>query len=73
MEITTNNIHKDTVVWNATATDQLFINELAPSTSKSIVNIYNLEGRLLSKLPPNQIVLVEYDNGLFEKRMLLRK
>lgn len=72
MEITTNNIHKDTIVWNATAIDQLFINELAPSTSKSIVNIYNLEGKILSRVPQNQFVLIEYDNGFFEKRIVVQ-
>ena len=72
MEITTNSTHKDTIVWSAIAYDNLFLNELSNHSSESIVNIYNLEGKILSKPTPNNIVLIKYENGLIEKRIIIQ-
>ena len=71
MEITTNNTHKDTVVWSATALENLFLTELDASAKGKILNVYNLEGKMISKSITNQIVLVEFENGIIEKRFVL--
>ena len=71
MEITTNNTHKDTVVWSATALDNLFLTELDASAKGEILNVYNFEGKMISKSITNQIVLVEFENGTIEKRFVL--
>ena len=71
MEITTNNTHKDTVVWSATALDNLFLTELDTSVKGEILNVYNLEGKMISKSITNQIVLIEFENGTIEKRFVL--
>ena len=71
MEITTNNTHKDTVVWRATALENLFLTELDASAKGKILNVYNLEGKMISKSITNQIVLVEFENGIIEKRFVL--
>ena len=71
MEITTNNTHKDTVVWSATALENLFLTELDASAKGKILNVYNLEGKMISKSITNQFVLVEFENGIIEKRFVL--
>ena len=71
MEIITNGLYKDTVVWRGTATDNLFLNELVDNSPQRVVNIYNLEGKILAKPTKNQIILIEYENGIIEKRVFL--
>tara|TARA_B110000003_G_C16412426_1_gene442803 strand:- start:40 stop:594 length:555 start_codon:yes stop_codon:yes gene_type:complete len=71
MEITTNNTHKDTVVWSATALENLFLTELDASAKGKILNVYNLEGKMISKSITDQIVLVEFENGIIEKRFVM--
>ena len=71
MEITTNDLFKDTVVWVGTAIDNLFLNELVDNRPQSVLNIYNLDGKILAKPTKNQIILIEYENGIIEKRIFL--
>ena len=71
MEITTNSSYKDTLVFQGTAIDNLFLNELNDRTSQSILNIYNLEGKILANPIKNQIILIEYENGSIEKTIFL--
>ena len=71
MEITTNSVYKDTLVWRGTAIDNLFLNELVDNSPQRILNIYNLEGKILAKSTKNQIILIEYENGIIEKRVFL--
>ena len=71
MEITTNGLYKDTVVWQGTAIDNLFLIELVDNSSQRVLNIYNLEGKILAKPTKNQIILIEYENGIIEKRIFL--
>ena len=71
MEITTNGVYKDTLVWRGTAIDNLFLNELVDNSPQRILNIYNLEGKILAKPTKNQIILIEYENGIIEKRIFL--
>ena len=71
MEITTNDVYKDTLVWRGTAIDNLFLNELVDNSPQRILNTYNLEGKILDKPTKNQIILIEYENGIIEKRVFL--
>ena len=72
MEITTNSTHKDTIIWSAIAVDNLFLNETAPNPDQRIANIYNLEGKILPSPRPNEILLIEYDNGIIQKRIVIQ-
>ena len=71
MEITTNGVQRDTVEWRATAINDLTLNEYSETSNRKIINIYNLEGRKLSKAITNQVILIEFDDGLIEKRIML--
>tara|TARA_Y100000385_G_scaffold118885_1_gene123744 strand:- start:123 stop:344 length:222 start_codon:yes stop_codon:yes gene_type:complete len=71
MEITTNGIQRDTVEWRATAINDLPLNEYSETSNRKITNIYNLEGRKLSKAIRNQVILIEFNDALIEKRLLL--
>ena len=71
MEITTNGLYKDTVVWFGTEINNLFLNELVINSKKRIRNIYNLDGKILAKPIKNQIIFIEYENGIIEKRIFL--
>ena len=71
MEIMTNGIHRDTVEWRATAINDLTLNEYSETSNRKIINMYNLEGRKLSKAISNQVILIEFDDGLIEKRLIL--
>jgi hypothetical protein len=51
--------------------DNLFLTELDASAKGEILNVYNLEGKMISKSITNQIVLVEFENGTIEKRFVL--
>ncbi len=72
MEITTNSIHKDTIIWSAIAVDNLFLNETTSNFDDRIVNIYNLEGKILSRPVPNEMLLIKYDSGLIQKRIFIK-
>ena len=71
MEITTNGVQRDTVEWRATAINDLTLNEYSETSNRKIINIYNLEGRKLSKPIRNQVILIEFDDGLIEKKFIL--
>ena len=71
MAIMTNGIQRDTVEWRATAINDLTLNEYSETSNRRIINIYNLEGRKLSKAIRNQVILIEFDDGLIEKRLIL--
>ena len=71
MEIITNGIQRDTVEWRATAINDMTLNEYSETSNRKIINIYNLEGRKLSKAIRNQIILIEYEDGLIEKKIIL--
>ena len=52
--------------------DNLFLNELNDRTSQSILNIYNLEGKILATPIKNQIILIEYEKMEALKNNFLR-
>ena len=72
MEITTNSIHKDTIIWSAIAADNLFLNETNTNPDDRIANIYNLEGKVLPGPVPNEILLIEYDSGVIQKIIVVQ-
>ena len=72
MEITTNSTHKDTIIWSAIAVDNLFLNETSTNPDERIANIYNLEGKVLPDPVPNEILLIEYDSGVIQKRIVVQ-
>ena len=67
----TNGIQRDTVEWRATAINDLTLNQYSETSNRRIINIYNLEGRKLSKAIRNQVILIEFDDGSIEKRLTL--
>ena len=71
MEIITNGIQRDTVEWRATAINDLSLNKYSEISDRKIVNMYNLEGRKLFRQIRNQVILIQYENGLIEKRVIL--
>ena len=58
-------------MWLGTAIDNLLLNELSDNGPQMILNIYNLEGKILAKPKKNQIILIEYENGIIEKKIFL--
>ena len=71
MEIITNEIQRDTVEWRATAINDLGLNKYSETSNKKIVNMYDLAGKKLSKPTINQVIIIEYEDGLIEKRLIL--
>jgi len=71
MEIITNGIQRDIVEWKATAINDLSLNKYSETSDRKIVNMYNLEGRKLLRQIRNQVILIQYENGLIEKRVIL--
>ncbi len=71
MEIMTNGIHRDTVEWRATAINDLTLIEHPEKRNKKIINIFTLEGKKLLTPISNQFILIEYEDGLIEKRFIL--
>ena len=63
MEITTNETYKDTVVWSATAFDNLPATEMTLKPRGNIVSIFNIEGKRMLTPIRNQISFIEYENG----------
>ena len=47
--ITTNGVYKDIRVWRANTIDNLFLKELVDNSPQRILNIYNLEVKILAK------------------------
>ena len=71
MEIITNEIERDTVEWRATAINDLGLNKYSETSNKKIVNMYDLAGKKLSKPNINQVIIIEYEDGLIEKDSFL--
>ena len=70
MEITTNGIYKDTITWNGSAVSDLITNDLVSNTKSDIKYIYDIQGKMYNSILINQIMIVEYENGLKEKVLL---
>ena len=71
MEIITNGTQSDTVEWRATAINDLDLNKYSENHNKKVINMYNLEGKKLLKPVRNQVIIIEYEDGLIEKRVIL--
>ena len=72
MEIITNGIYRDTVVWRGTAINNLSLNGLIHNSPQKILKIYNIEGKILAQPLKNQILFIEYENGIVEKRIFIK-
>ena len=70
MEITTDNTYKDTLVWSASAIDNLFLSEKFKKPKGEVLYLYNLDGRRIINPTINQVVLIQYDTGIVEKNIV---
>ena len=68
MEITTNNLYKDTITWNGSISAVSFIPE--HSTNKKLLKVTDLLGRE-TKGKKNKPLLYMYDDGAVEKRIII--
>ena len=68
MEITTNNLYKDTITWNGSISTVSFISE--HTTNKEILKVTDLLGRETQQT--NQPLLYLYDDGTVEKRIVIK-
>ena len=68
MEITTNNIHKDTVTWNGSISNVSQI-EHVEIGNKQIISILDILGR--EKKQKKQLLLYLFDDGTVEKRIVI--
>ena len=72
MQVTTNGLYNDTVLWLGIILDKFFSNELIDNSPQRALNIYNLEGKILAKPTNNQIILIEHEKRDNKKKNLLR-
>jgi hypothetical protein len=72
MEITTNETYKDTVVWSATAINNLSATEMTLKPRGNIVSIFNIEGKRMLTPIRNQISFIEYENGEVIKSLYMK-
>ena len=70
MEITTNNIYKDTITWNATINSTVYLDEFNPLGNQQLEYIYDVFGRKVS-LKTNVPLFYKYENGTVEKRLII--
>ena len=67
MEITTNNLYKDTITWTGSISNVSFVSE--HSTNKELLKVTDLLGRETKQ--KNQPLLYIYDDGTVEKRIVI--
>lgn len=72
MEITTNETFKDTVVWSATAFNNLSATQITLKPRGKIVRIFNVEGKRMLTPIRNQISFIEYENGEVIKSVYMK-
>ena len=70
MEITTNGIYKDTVTWTGLADNMSSVQESDSFQDSDIVAIYNLYGKTIQKIKNPGIYIIEFKNGIRQKRYL---
>ena len=71
MEITTNNLYKDTITWTGSVNSISFVDEfnLLNLKNQELIKIVDLSGRETKKL--NQPLFYIYNNGAVEKRIII--
>ena len=67
MEITTNNLYKDTITWTGSISNPSFVSE--HYINKELLKITDLLGREIKET--NQPLLYLYDDGTVEKRIVI--
>ena len=68
MEITTNNLYKDTITWNGSISSVSFISE--HNTKERLLKVIDPLGRE-TKGKKNQPLIYIYDDGKVEKRIVI--
>ena len=58
-------------MWRGTAINNLSLNVLVHNRPQKILKIYNVEGKILAQPVKNQILFIEYENGIVEKRIFI--
>ena len=72
MEITINSSIVDTVTWRGTASDVTDISQWYNNRSNPVVAVYNLFGQKIDKIEPNQIHILQYQDGTIRKSLNVR-
>ncbi len=72
MEITINSSIVDTVTWRGIASDVTDISQWYNNGSNSVVAVYNLFGQKIDKIEPNQIHILQYQDGTIRKSLNVR-
>ena len=67
MEITTNNIYKDTVTWRATINSISSMSQIDMLCDMELNNIYDLSGRKVNAIKINGIYIVKSNDGVYRK------
>tara|TARA_B110000240_G_scaffold2531_1_gene2891 strand:+ start:99 stop:635 length:537 start_codon:yes stop_codon:yes gene_type:complete len=67
MEITTNNLYKDTITWTGSISNVSFVSE--HSTNKELCKVIDILGRETKQT--NQPLFYIYDDGTVEKRIVI--
>jgi len=68
MEITTNNLYKDTITWTGSISNVSFVSE--HTTNRELLKITDLLGRE-TKGTKNEILFYIYDDGTVEKIIVI--
>jgi hypothetical protein len=72
MEITINSSIVDTVTWRGIASDVTDISQWYNNISNPVVAVYNLFGQKIDKIEPNQIHILQYQDGTIRKSLNVR-
>ena len=72
MEITINSSIVDTVTWRGIASDVTDISQWYNNGSNPVVAVYNLFGQKIDKIEPNQIHILQYQDGTIRKSLNVR-
>ena len=67
MEITTNNIYKDTVTWRATINSIATISQLDLFNNLEFSHVYDLFGRKVDDVDVNGIYIIKTNGGVYRK------
>tara|TARA_B100000700_G_C14752991_1_gene718467 strand:+ start:191 stop:739 length:549 start_codon:yes stop_codon:yes gene_type:complete len=71
MEITTNNVHKDTVTWRGTITSiSSVFDQVILLGNHNSNQVYDISGRKVNK-KPNTLLFYIYDDGTVEKKIII--
>tara|TARA_B100000214_G_scaffold278779_1_gene208463 strand:+ start:3178 stop:3726 length:549 start_codon:yes stop_codon:yes gene_type:complete len=72
LEIITNGLFKDTVIWNGKINSLTEINEKSLFRNKEINKVYDVFGRTLNSPQKNKFLFYLYNDGVVEKRIVIK-